>query len=171
MSYLHDYVASSKATRFDRFLDTNGDGTGTKSAIGDYSSGAEIFYIQPPAGTVYRIARMIVYIEDDAVFNSDGYAAIAAPGLSTGIQVRVQDDSGTLNDMTDGLPVKQNMQWKRFCYDIKVSEFGAPPAGNESMAVRWTFNKAGPYIRLNGNKNERLEVVLNDNLSTLVCVE
>ena len=33
-----------------QFLDTNGNGTGTVDATGDYSAGEEIFYISPPAG-------------------------------------------------------------------------------------------------------------------------
>ena len=59
-----------------RYLDTNGDGTGTKTAVGEYhdaGDGQEIFYIQPPAGTIYRISRMIPFVEDAGTFVGQWY--------------------------------------------------------------------------------------------------
>lgn len=149
--------------RLDRYLDTNGDGTGTKNAVGDYSSATEIFYIQPPAGVVYRVARMLVFVQDVGTFDSGSYGNGIT--LASGIEIRVADDIETISDMTDGNPVKVNPHWARLCYDTAHSSYGS---GNESLAARWTFTKAGPYIRLDGDNNERLEVVLNDNFSGLV---
>jgi hypothetical protein len=42
------------------------------------------------------------------------------------------------------------------------------PAGDEMLQVRWTFAKSGAQLRLNGNNNERLEVVLDDDLDGLI---
>lgn len=146
-----------------RFLDTNGDGTGTKIANGDYSSEQEIFYCQPGAGEILRVARMLVYIEDLGNIAIEDYGAINA--LSNGVVVRVQNDSGTILDLTDGLPVKSNGNWARFCYDFTITAFGAV---NNAITARWTFTKAGQFIRLVGDNNERLEVVLNDDLDGLI---
>ena len=41
-------------------------------------------------------------------------------------------------------------------------------AGNDQLIARWTFSKAGRPIRLVGDNNERLEVVLNDDFTGLV---
>jgi len=57
----------------DRFLDTNGDGTGTKSATGNYAESPVSFFIQPPAGEVFRLNRMLVHIEDSGTFDSGSY--------------------------------------------------------------------------------------------------
>ena len=106
---------------------------------------------------------MIVFIQDTGAFDSDKYGNGIA--LANGIQVRVQDDSETISDMTNDLPIKTNTHWARMCYDIDLNTFGV---GDEVMVVRWTFNKAGQFIRLDGSQNERLEVVLNDDFSALV---
>jgi len=153
-------------TRINRYLDTNGDGTGTKSAVGEYhdaGAGAEIFYIQPPPGTIYRLSRMIPFVEDTGSFDSGSYGNGIT--LTNGILMRIQNDSGTILDLLDGLPIHINTHWARLCYDMTVSTFGL---GNEYLHARWTFSKAGQYIRLDGDSNERLEVVLNDDFSDLV---
>lgn len=152
---------------FSNFLDTNGDGTGEKSAIGDYSpvgSGQTSFFLQPASGTVCRISRLIIQIEDNsAIFSAENYGGIASP-LSSGIQIFVPIN-GTSSDLTDGLPIKANAHWGRFCYDINFSSFGT---GNNFLSARWTFAKAETFIRLVGDLNQRLEIVLNDDLSDLV---
>jgi len=156
--------AGPQRTLLSRFLDTNGDDTGTKNANGDYSGAEEIFYIQPGAAQVFRLARMIVSIEDTSGMAARDYGNITN-GLTNGVQVRNQNDSGTLVDLTDGLPVQDNSSWGQFCYDVDLKTWST---GNELLVVRWTFSKFGQFVRLNGANNERLEVVLNDNLSGLV---
>jgi hypothetical protein len=152
-----------------RFLDTNGDGTGTKNANADYSgTGGDIFYIQPPAGTVYRLYRMIVHYEDTQGMTATEYGNLGS-ALGVGIIVRVQDGSGTISNLTDGIPITTNADWSRFCYDAQLSVWvssGAPT--NDVAQVRWTFAKAGTTIRLDGDQSERLEVVLNDNFAGLI---
>jgi hypothetical protein len=147
-----------------RYLDTAGDGTGTKNANGDYSSTSDIFYIQPAAGQVFRMVRMIVTVEDTTGMQAAEYGNLGS-ALSNGITVRTQDDSGTILDMTDGLPVTTNAEWARLCYDADVKSWGA---GNELLTVRWTFARSGTLIRLRGDQNERLEVFLNDDLTGLI---
>jgi hypothetical protein len=155
--------SGAQPIRIDQYLSVNGDGTGVSSAIGDYSSTEAILSIQPPPGTIYRIARMVVYIEDSGTFDSGLYGNGAA--LTNGIVLRVVDDSSTISDLTAGKPIKENQQWGRACYDTNHSSYGS---GNESLAIRWTFTKSGVYIRLDGDNNERLEAVFNDSLTALV---
>jgi len=45
-----------------RYLDTNGDGTGTQNANGDYSGASEIFYIQPGPSEIIRLERMLILV-------------------------------------------------------------------------------------------------------------
>jgi len=157
-------ITAGIATMFSRFLDTNGDGSGTKNANGNYAGGEEIFYIQPGGTDIINVARLVVQIEDGGKFGSGKYGALAG-ALANGIAVRVQDDSGTVIDLTDGVLITTNVHWARYCYDVDHSDFGT---GNEYMDVRWTFSKSGNPIVLDAANNERLEVVLNDNLSGLV---
>ena len=149
-----------------RYLDINGDGTGTKNATGNYSGvgNSEIFYIQPAAGEIIRLERMLVLIEGRKnAFYTDSYGGISG-GLTTGIEVRVQSDSGTVTDLTAGIPIKTNGDWGGLCFDAEV--YPSDNGNTETyLRVRWTFARAGYPLRLNGSNNERLEIVLNDDFS------
>ena len=148
-----------------RFLDTNGDGTGTKNAVGNYASPTE-FYIQPAAGTIYRIARMIVTIEDTTGFTATEYGNTGG-ALANGVTVQTKNDSGAITDWTDQQPVTVNSEWGKMCYDVDLKSWGA---GNEILVARWTFERSGQQIRLDGDdaNNERFVVSLNDDLTGLI---
>lgn len=152
-----------------RHLDSNGDGTGNKNFIANYSAGGvdpvgqEIAFIQPPAGKIYRIARMLVLISGkDTNFKTDQYGSVDP--LVTGVQIRIQDDSGTVNDLTDGLPIQTNGCWARVAYNSRF--YGNVSSNlNDYLRVRWTFENAGQQIRLIGDRNERLEAVFSDDFT------
>ena len=149
---------------FSRYLDTTGYGTGTKSAIGDYSSARQDFKIQPRPTSVFRVARMIVTIRDDAVVTQTGYGAL--PELTNGVQVFVRSDKNDVLRLDDNIPIKANYQWAERCFDV-----GMPFVSFAQFFVvqlRWTFEKAGVPIRLNGAHNEALVVRLNDDFTGLV---
>jgi hypothetical protein len=148
-------------TRIDRYLDLNGTGSGTKNMNQNYSVTSDIVFIQPTAGQIMRIERMLVYIQDTGTFDSGGYGNGTA--LTTGITVRLNGDGG-VQDLTDGVPIKTNGHWARLCYDADHNGYGT---GDEYLAVRWTFSKAGAPLRLDGDTNDRLEIVLNDDFSGL----
>lgn len=147
-----------------RYLDTNGDGTGTKNAVGNYSGGAQSFKLAPPASTIYRVHRLLVTIEDTSGMTPTEYGNLGAV-LTNGITVRVHNGTSTVVDLTDGLPVKSNEQWGALCFDAVLRSWGA---GNDVLAVRWTFSAAGVPLRLDGDASEVLELVLNDDFTGLV---
>jgi len=141
--------------------------TGGTNAVGDYSTGVggssgAIFAITPPAGTAYRIERMMIHIQDTGAFAAEKYGYMTA--LSNGIQVRVSGTTGVLHDLTDAKPVKTNAQWGRLCYDVRVDTWAA---GDEYLSARWTFSKGGYPLRLDGDRSERLEVYLLDSTTGL----
>lgn len=142
-----------------RHLDTNGDGTGTKNAVGNYAAAATSFFIQPAPGEIFRIQRMLVNVHDDQKFKAEEYGNILN-GLGTGIVVRA---CGV--DLTDGVPVKTNGDWGVHCFDAEL--YSAAAGQGDYLRVRWTFANAGYPIRLVGDDNDRLEVILNDDFSTL----
>lgn len=149
-------------TVFSRFLDTDGDGTGTKTAVGDYSGGSlDIFYIAPAAGEVFVIERMMISYEDTTGMQAQEYGNTGG-ALSVGIVVRISNDDGVVEDLTDGVTIKDNGEWGRYCYDVQLVSWGS---GNEKILARWTFARHGRPIVLNGDK---LEVVLNDDFQGLL---
>lgn len=153
-----------------QFLATTGKGatTGHSNAVANYSStggtSGESFIIQPSTGVAYRIERMLVHIQDTGAFDSDKYGNGVA--LDNGIAVRVETDTGTVYDLTDGRPVVSNSQWGRQCYDSRVDTYGT---GDESLSARWTFSKGGYPLRLDGDKGERLAVFIQDTCTGLVA--
>jgi len=149
------------STTICRFLDTNGDGTGTKDAIGDYSSAAEDFYIQPGANETYEIHRLIVRIADSGAPDAGKYGNNIT--LTNGISVHLE--GGITRDLTDNMPVLSNGDRSKLCYDVNVISWGT---GDDYVGVRWTFSKSGAPITLRGSISDKLIVRLNDDFSNLV---
>lgn len=146
-----------------RFLDTLGNGLGTKDATGNYSSTDTPFFIEttdPKEQLVLH--RVMCYVED-----SGGSPSLATYGgltaLTDGIVCRVTYRDGTVIDLTNGVPIQSNSEWARICYDVEIATF---PAGNNYVHARWTFARSGWPIVLNAF--DKLEFVMRDNLSSYV---
>lgn len=146
-----------------RLCDTNGDGSGTTNANGDYSGTPDIFYIAPPAGETYDLSRIIVSMEDTAGMQAQEYGNLGA-ALGTGVVLRVSDNGGVTNTLTP-FNITTNSQWGALCYDVDVKSWGS---GNELLAARFTFAKSGIPLKLDGTKGEKFEVVLSDDLRGLI---
>jgi hypothetical protein len=148
-----------------RFLDTNGDGTGTKNAIGDYSTPDEFFFT-PAGADVFQAERLLVTVEDTNGMKSNLYGVLAA--LTNGIEVKIIDSDGStvIEDLTDGLPIKTNAHWRRYCYDADVDAWGGAAPADDHLSVRWTLAKAGVPLILKAG--QRISVFLNDNLTGLI---
>lgn len=147
-----------------RFLDTVGDGTGTTNANGDYSVTQGIFRIAPGAGEIFRISRMIIMVEDTSGMTPVEYGNIGS-ALTNGIQLRCHDGTTTICDFTNGDPITRNGDWAGRCYDANLLTWGA---SNEILAIRWTFTESGQFIRLDGDANEELQIVLDDDMTDLI---
>lgn len=148
-----------------RFLDTVGDGTGTKNAIGDYSGAEEEFFIAPAAGQIFHIARLLVTVEDTAGFAAAEYGNLGS-ALTNGIKLEVRTGaSTTVLDFVDAEPITTNAEWGTFNFDVDVKTWGA---GNEFLLARWTFSKTDGALRLDGDAGERLSIILEDDLTGLV---
>lgn len=146
--------------RLSRFLDTVGNGTGTTSAIGDYSTPTS-FFITPPTGEIYVLERFLVQIRDALALSADDYGNLTA--LTNGIVVKVTDASGDVVELTDGMPIKSNADWAMHCYDSDPDNYGN---GDNFIHVRWTFSKAGYPISL--TEGQSLVALMQDNLTGLV---
>lgn len=137
-----------------RYLDTSGNGTGTKIATGTYTSTR--FYIQPPAANTYALSRLIAIIEDSAVVTPTLYGAAT---ITNGVVIRRVSGSSIIT-LTDSISLTANAHWRRFCEVTQTSLSGVT---NQLQAI---CNFALP-VRLSGDRNERLEVLLQDDFSGL----
>lgn len=150
---------------FFRFLDTVGNGTGTKNAIGDYSSTQTDFKILNPVGADgdMEVNRLIVQIEDFGNAVAETYGVLGV--LTNGVEILVFDgDGNTVIDVTDGQPIKNNGQWARHSYDVSIANF---PGTNDFVECRWTFGRAGSPIELKPGWSFCAR--LNDDLQGLIA--
>lgn len=146
-----------------RYLDENGDGTGNKDATGNYSGAVTEFKITPPSDKVFRISRLIVAIRDGNGMSPQEYGNLGT-SLSNGISMQIRDASGTVENITDDLPITTNAEWAQLAFDSEISNYGS---GNEYVRVRLTFANAGFPLRIDGTAGQYFAILLNDNLSGL----
>ena len=132
------------------------------SATGNYAT-VQRFWRGPAVGKKWVISRLLVTVEDSGSFDSGNYGNGVV--LTNGISVQVWDGSNVDLDLTDSHPIKTNVDYAHFCYDVAISSFGV---GNEYLNARWTFAKAGKGILLDGDATERIAVALHDDFTGLV---
>ena len=147
---------------FFQFLDDVGDGTGAIDATGDYSLTPEEFLITAPPGRRYQISRMITTIVDTNGFQASEYGNLGG-ALTNGISFQVRRGSELQYDLTAQERIRTNSKWASYCYDAQLLTWGA---GNEHLAVRWTFLNTGQYIDLRPGFS--LVATFNDNLTGLI---
>ena len=146
-----------------RYLDTTGDGTGTKNGNLDGSSVQKILRLAPASGDIYRIARIVISVGDSNGCAAADFGNITG-GITNGIQIRVHNGVSTVVDLTDGVPIKTNSQWAALMYDSDMKTWGT---SDELLACRWTFTKFGQYMRLDGTAGEELQILIDDDLTAL----
>ena len=119
-----------------QFADTVGDGTGTTNANVDGTTPV-VFKVVATGGKFYRINRLIFSITDtSASVVATNYGGLSQ--LGNGIAVGVYDTSDTvILDLCSGLPIKNNSDWGRMCFDIQWMDFGS----DIGVYGRWTFGK------------------------------
>ena len=122
-------------------------------AIGDYAGDPKDFLYTIPDGTdVYHIARVLVLIEANGTFEPDIYGpsnGINSP-LPNGINMFIKRDGEPKQYLTP-VAITANVDWSMYCYDVRYSDYGS---GNETLEVRWSFNKGNPTGLILSEKDE-----------------
>lgn len=136
-----------------------GDGSG----VVEMATTAAAYKVIPPEKFLYTLERMHVYIEDNAKFRGDYYGGSAA--LATGIKITKENAGGVLVNYTPYLYTKIGHWGLGSGRDMQPTDF---QTGNDIALVRWTFNKAGQPVTLNGNDGEFLKFNVADSLAALV---
>jgi hypothetical protein len=145
-------------------MDTVGNGTGTKDAQDtDGSSTPVIFKIKPAAGEIFRIERLIISMVSSSNSMGVGYGG-GTVVLTNGFELKVITGAAggsTIWDITDGIPIKVNHDWKNLCFDENTRVYGAT---NAQVSYRYTFAKDGCPIILEGDNSDELQLICNDDI-------
>jgi hypothetical protein len=150
-------------------LSTNGDGTGAISQNVNGSVIPVLFYAQPEIDEKYILTRMTVEAIDGNWSNASHYGALGA-ALPNGIKIYKRNDDGIIKDYTEFFTIKRTHDWALLAGVDSVAVGGS---GEDPLMVRWTFERSGSKIELDGSKNERLVVEIPDDLTGLtdqICV-
>jgi hypothetical protein len=140
----------------------NGDGTGLTDMNYDASLGVD-FRVTPPVGVKYNLARILVNIVDTRTgWSPVKYGStVASPGLATGIGISKDNADGVLYYCTPIL-IKTNANWSLMCYDAQLLDFGTD---DYVLPIRWTFERAGKPLTVDGNKGEFLNIHFADDFT------
>jgi hypothetical protein len=119
------------------------------------------YKIQPPANETWHIIRLLLTISDatNTAMTINLFGNIAA--LTNGVVVR-RDNNGTKTTLTNW---KSNADFYEDAYDVDLTL--QSPGTEKGMAVRWTIEKAGSYVKLEGANSDYLEVLIQDDLTAL----
>jgi len=146
-----------------QLLSSDGDGTGTSSAVGDYSVTPLSLKIDAVAHSDIIIERMIVMIQDSNAMDTEDYGNLAT--LTNGIRVYVRNSSDAIIEEITVFPILSNGHWAGHCHDFTIHGFNS---GDRIASIRWTFAKSGKPIVLKAASGNYLEVLLNDDFTGLV---
>jgi len=146
-----------------RPMSSNGLPTGNLNINGVGSLGTPLdYYVEALAGERLLVARFAIHLVDGGTLDSGSYGNGIV--ITNGIQLFYRR-SGVDLDITNGLPIKTNPDWGRWCYDTNRSSYGL---GNETLDARWTLTKYGSKYGIILEEGDRLGIRLNDDLSGLV---
>ena len=143
-----------------RTLDENGDGTGNTDMAIDGSTTEVVFRISPPAGEIWRVARWMLYVQDTKGFDVDKWGNGII--LTNGIMPRLKQ--GGITSELLHMAIMTTGDIGALTYDTVLHTFGNT---DDILNARWTFTRAGQYVRLIGDYGDELQVVIRDDLTGL----
>lgn len=126
----------------------------------DISGAADVHWIAPAADEIWDIARVIINIRDAGSVNADTFGALTALTNGCLFQVKSGATGAVVDlDLLDGTTIKNNGDLARHCYDMDIA---TATAGDKAVTARWTFEKNGKPLTLNGGRGERLVFTTQD---------
>ena len=161
-------AAGAAVFTLDRRLDNaHAIGTTVTQAVLDISSTAGTlatpveYWVGPPSGEVWHLARILFAMAHGTAGDLGTFGDIAG-GLTNGVLLRAKTN-GSYSTLTNW---KTNGDMKADMYDV---EFDARSGGGGSYGTsgRGTFTRTGAIVRLDGDNGDRLELLVQDSLTTL----
>jgi hypothetical protein len=119
-----------------------------------------IFEIKPPSDEIWHLTRLLMSITDDTVgqFDDSKFGSLAP--LTNGVSLR--ENKSNLFNIENW---KNNAELIITMFDVVYSD--SAPAGNEGLRGRFTFARADAIVKLDGSLDEKIEVLIQDDLTSL----
>jgi len=146
------------------YLDTNGDGTGTTNAVGDYSAAVTSFYLAPAVGEVIVLEKLIIQVADKGAFAIDGYGGLAAGVVTNGVTIQFSRLGSVVTKLTDNAPIVTNADMSRLNTDYRLIPYAS---SYNSSFVSFDNTSFGTSLYMVGDLQDTLEVLLHDNFTGL----
>jgi hypothetical protein len=145
-------------TRLSQFLTDDGDATSDENANINHASPTP-YFVQAPTNGAAIVKTLTIYATDNAAFSADAFAA--RQPLANGIRiVHKSAAQATVCDITGpNNTIKTNSDPTRYGAEYRYDSSGT------NKAAAWHFDFGHGIIL---TSDETLEVILNDDLSTLV---
>jgi hypothetical protein len=149
-----------------QFLSSAGDGTGTVNGAADASSVNINLSLLPAAKQEFRVDGLVVFIEDNAALVGDAFGGAT---MTNGFRIQVLNgDNVSLLDVDCGISIKRLADFLQLGATQEVDSVQAAAGTNKFAA--FTLHFPSPIV-LNGNTPSRLNVLLRDNMSTMVSLK
>jgi hypothetical protein len=117
-----------------------------------------IYEVTPPSDEVWHITRILVSITDNVAMDDAKFGGLSS--LTNGVVIR---ENKTINDTISNW--KSNQHMIEDMYDITYSD--KAPAGSYGLRGRFTFKNSDVALRLDGSSGDKLEVLIQDDLTGL----
>jgi hypothetical protein len=144
-----------------QLVSSDGKGGGTYNL--NQNAAADYFVI-PDQDEKICLRRMNVWETDLSFTNAAVYGAGSA--LTNGIGITVENPDGIIKNYTP-VKIKTTFEWALLA-GVDSSSIGG--AGTDPHLVRWTFNKGGGDIMLDGSKGEFLRVSYGDAMDFMTSI-
>lgn len=141
-------------------LTSDGADTGNYDLNVDGSVTPQRFFIKPPPGAIYRIAKLTLYVQDSGTFDTEKWGNNIT--MINGIQFTT-----TRNGVERPIlqhPLKTSGNLAELTYDLLHLTFGT---GDEFITARWNLFENGQYFRLDGDNGDEFGMWINDDLTGL----
>lgn len=159
-AYAHKLIGDPNHGELSRYLDTVGDGSGSKDMNIALPT---TFRIKPPDGQIFVIDEVRIAGWDNAP--ASGGTFIGTSALTSGCKFEIREKPSAspevvLKDLTDGTAIKANA-----CF-MCLGDTDIDNLTGQSM-VQCSIKPGGPY-RLEGKRGESLVFQTQDDLSALL---
>lgn len=118
------------------------------------------YFVEPVPGESWHITRMLMAMAHSSAGDLGKFGDLAS--LTNGVIIRVRTD-GEYRTFTNW---KNAGDMKGDMYDIAF-DARSGGGGDYGTSGRWTFAKSGMTVKLNGDTNDQLQVLIQDDITGL----